>query len=124
MFFAVGSGDAPVTALDWQVSGAARGAYDLAYFLGQSLSADTRRACEAKLLEIYRQRLAENGIDYPASELQHDYRLMTAMCFTYPLLAAGRIEVVNDRQLELLRTMTAGAAAAIEDNDALALRPD
>ena len=76
------------------------------------------------LIERYRSRLAEAGIDYPASELQRDYRLTTALCFIYPLLVAGRIEVVNDRHLELLRTMASGAAAAIEDHDALALRPD
>ena len=76
------------------------------------------------LLERYRERLSEHGIDYPAVELQCDYRLTTALCFIYPLLATGRIEVANERQVELLRAMTNGAAAAIEDHDALALRPD
>ena len=37
LFFAVGADDPPVTALDWQLTGMGRGAYDLAYFLGQSL---------------------------------------------------------------------------------------
>lgn len=124
LFFAVGPGDAPVTALDWQVSGLGRGTYDLGYFLSQSLAADTRRACEAALIERYRQRLSEQGIDYPATELVRDYRITTALCFIYPLLAAGRVDVVNERQLDLIRTMTNGAAAAIEDNDALALGPD
>ena len=124
LFFAVGPGDPPVTVLDWQVSQLARGAYDLAYFLSQSLGTDTRRACEAALIERYRERLAERGIDYPAVELQRDYRLTIALCFIYPLLATGGIEVANDRQVELLRAMTNGAATAIEDHDALSLRPD
>jgi hypothetical protein len=124
LFFAVGPEDPPVTALDWQISTAGRGAYDLAYFLSQSLRTDTRRACENALIDRYRGRLAEHGIDYPASELLRDYRLTVAWCFLYPLIAAGRIEVANDRQLDLLHTMVNGAATAIEDHDALALRPD
>ena len=124
LFFAVDAGDPPVTALDWQMSGIGRGAYDVAYFLSQSLDTETRRGCEAQLIERYAEQLAEHGIDYPADELLRDYRLTTAWCFVYPVIGAGRFDLANDRQLELLRTMLTGAAAAIEDHDALALRPD
>lgn len=124
LFFAVAATDPPVTALDWQIAARGRGAYDLAYFLSQSLSPETRRSCEADLIDRYRQRLAEHGIDYPASELLRDYRLTTAWCFAYPVIGAGQFDIANDRQVELLRTMANGAAAAIEDNDATALRPD
>jgi Ecdysteroid kinase-like family len=124
LFFAVDAGDPPVTALDWQMTSLSRGAYDMAYFLSQSLATETRRSCEAGLIERYAQRLAEHGIDYPATELQHDYRLATAWCFAYPVIGAGQFDIANDRQVDLLRTMANGAAIAIEDNDALALRPD
>ena len=121
---AVDAGDAPVTAVDWQVTSIGRGAYDIAYFLSQSLSTDTRRGCEADLIERYQQRLAEHGIDYPTGELLRDYRLTTAWCFSYPVIGAGRIDIANERQRQLLQTMLNGAATAIEDHDALALRPD
>jgi hypothetical protein len=124
LFFAVGADDPPVTALDWQVAGKGRGAYDLGYFLSQSLTADTRRSCEDRLLEQYASCLAEHGIDYPPSELQRDYRLTTTMCFVYPVIATGRIELANERHLELCHTMLDGAMAAIEDHDGLSLRPD
>lgn len=124
LFFAVESDDPPVTALDWQITSKGRGAYDLGYFLSQSLTADTRRSCEAQLIERYTERLAEHGIDYPRDQLLRDYRLTTAWCFIYPVIAAGRIDVANDRQMELTRTMLNGAAMAIEDHDALSLRPD
>lgn len=124
LFFAVNAGDPPVTALDWQVASAGRGAYDVAYFLSQSLASDTRRSCEARLIDRYAQRLAEHGIDYPAAELRRDYRLTIAWCFIYPVIGAGRIDLANDRQLQLLRTMLNGAETAIEDHDALSLRPD
>lgn len=124
LFFAVEPDDPPVTALDWQVSAKGRGAYDLAYFLSQSLNTDTRRSCEKDLIARYAERLAENAIDYKADELNRDYRLTTAWCFVYPVLGVGRFEAANDRQTELLRVMLCGASAAIEDNDALAVRPD
>lgn len=124
LFFAVGAADPPVTALDWQITSLSRGAFDLAYFLSQSLTTETRRNCEASLIERYARRLQEHGIDYPTTELQRDYRLTTAWCFVYPVIGAGQFDIANDRQVELLRTMANGAAMAIEDHDALALRPD
>lgn len=124
LFFAVEAGDPPVTALDWQVSAKGRGAYDVAYFLSQSLATETRRGCESQLIERYAAGLAEHGIDYPRDELRRDYRLTTAWCFAYPVIAAGRIDLANERQLRLMRTILTNAAQAIEDHDALSLRPD
>ena len=124
LFFAVTPDDPPVTVLDWQIAGKGRGAYDVGYFLSQSLPVETRRNCEDGLIERYSERLAERGIDYPREQLRRDYRLAVAMCFAYPVLGAGRVDVANDRQMELLRTMLNGAAAAIEDHDCFSLRPD
>jgi len=124
LFFAVRPGDPQVTALDWQITSKGRGAYDLGYFLSQSLEPETRRCCEAELITRYTKRLAERGIDYPAAEFERDYRVTIAWCFIYPTLAAGRIDVVNERQVELLRAMLHRCAAAIEDHEALSIRPD
>ena len=124
LFFAVAPGDAPVRALDWQITSKGRGAFDLGYFLSQSLTVETRRNCERRLLERYSERLAEHGIDYPREELHRDYRLTTAWCFIYPVIGTGQIDIVNERQLALMRTMFRGAATAIEDHDALSLQPD
>jgi hypothetical protein len=94
------------------------------YFLSQSLTTESRRACEDELITRYAERLRECAIDYNATQLDHDYRLTTAWCFVYPVIGLGRFDVVNDRQDELLRVMLNGAADAIEDHDALALIPD
>ncbi len=124
LFFAVEPDDPPVTALDWQISSVGRGAYDLAYFLSQSLSTETRRGYEKDLVARYAERLDKHGIDYTAEELNRDYRLTNAWCFAYPVIGMGRFDIANDRQIELLRVMLRGSAAAIEDQDALALMPD
>src|SRR5262249_27663345 len=68
LFFAVETDDPMVTALDWQLTAKARGAYDVGYFLSQSLTAETRRDCEDHLLERYAAGLAEHGIDYPREQ--------------------------------------------------------
>ena len=124
LFFAVGPDDSPVRALDWQITAKGRGAYDVGYFLSQSLESDIRRGCEDRLIERYATGLAERGINYPADELRYDYRLAVAWGFIYPVIGAGRLDLANDRQLELLHAMLDRCAAAIEDHDALALRPD
>jgi hypothetical protein len=124
LFFGVEADDPALTALDWQITSKGRGAYDVAYFLSQSLTTETRRSCERQLIERYAEGLAEHGIDYPRDELWRDYRLTTSWCFAYPVIAAGRIDLANDRQLQLLGSILERAALAIEDHDALSLRPD
>ncbi|ORB68821.1 phosphotransferase [Mycolicibacterium tusciae] len=124
LFFAVEDDDPPVTVLDWQITGRGRGAWDLSYFLSQSLTPETRRDIEDELIARYARRLAKLGIEYPSAELQRDYRLTTAWCFIYPVMASGRIEVVNERNMELARTMLSRSVAAMEDHDCLSLRPD
>lgn len=124
LFFAVGPGDPPMTALDWQITGKGPGAYDIAYFLSQSLTPEVRRGCEDRLLRRYADRLAECGVDYPCDEVRRDYRIATAFCFTYPVLGAGRIEFTNERHYELMRAMLRRSATAIEDNDGLSVGPD
>jgi hypothetical protein len=41
LFFAVEADDPPVTAVDWQIVAKGRGAYDVGYFLSQSLTPET-----------------------------------------------------------------------------------
>ncbi|MGV0851536.1 phosphotransferase family protein [Mycolicibacterium phlei] len=124
MFFGVSPHDPPLTALDWQLSAKGRGAYDLGYFLSQSMTADTRRRCEGALLDRYAARLADHGICYPRDELAYDYRVAVSWCFVYPVIGVGKIEITNDRHLRLMRRMLAGAVAAIEDHDGFSLTPD
>jgi hypothetical protein len=121
MFFGVGH--RPITVVDWQLSFRGRGAYDLAYFVSQSLDTDCRRSHEKDLLESYGSALAARGIEYPAGELRNDYRRTVAFCFCYPIISAGQIEITNERHVELLERMTDRAILAIEDNHALDVLP-
>jgi aminoglycoside/choline kinase family phosphotransferase len=62
LFFANGAGHAPLTVLDWQISFKGNGAYDLAYFISQSLNTDDRRSAEKALIDRYVAVLADNGV--------------------------------------------------------------
>lgn len=112
-----------VRVVDWQITWRGRGAYDVAYFLSQSLRPSVRRAHEEELIARYLQRLADAHVDYPHDEFWTDYRRTVAFCFGYPVGAGGSIDIANDRHRELVGTMLEGAVAAIEDHDALALVP-
>jgi len=65
----------PVIA-DWQVIRKGNPAYDLAYFIGTSVSIEDRRAYEMEWLQLYREQLMRNGVRQPPSidTLFLDYR--------------------------------------------------
>ena len=112
-----------LTVIDWQVCVKTRGAYDLAYFLSQSLTVEDRRAHEKSLIDLYQSTLALSGVDYPSNDLMLDYRRAVLFCICYSLQAAGGVELVNDRAVQLVNDMFDRACIAIEDHDADELMP-
>ncbi len=124
LFFSDGDGHAPVTVVDWQICFKGRGAYDLGYFISQSLATDCRRDHEQKLKERYLEGLAGKGINYPAEQLEKEYAVTVAYCFVYAVVAAGQVEMTNERMRELILGMLDRALLAIEDNNSLAILPN
>ncbi len=125
LFFRAEPEHAPVTIVDWQICFRGRGGYDVGYFISQSLTPEDRRAGEKRLLDRYAEGLSARGVDYPREELVKDYKLTTAWCFIYPVVSIGQIEVVNERQLELIiHAFLDRSISAIEDTGALELIPN
>jgi Ecdysteroid kinase-like family len=123
IFFGDAAGDFAV--VDWQICFRNGGAYDLAYFLSQSLPVSERRAHERQLLDAYHKELCASGVDdYPLDDLWRDYRRAVLFCFCYPMTAAGQLDLVNERAVGLVRTIMERAVAAIEDLDATELVPN
>jgi len=118
-----GGGGPEVVAIDWQICVKTVGGYDVGYFLSQSLTVENRRAHEARLLEAYRETLAESGIDYPADQLWEDYRRTALFCLCYPIQAGGTIELVNERAVRLVGDMLDRVVTAIRDLDAAEFLP-
>lgn len=123
LFFSSDEGAAGVAALDWQITGAARGPYDVAYFLSQSLRPEVRKAEEARLVREYHSALVADGVEgYSFEDCWEDYRLATLFVSVYPL-NAGAVDLVNPRAVELFTTMLERSVAAILDLDALEFLP-
>lgn len=109
--------DGRVTAIDWQVCAKGPFAYDLAYFMTQSLTIDDRRAHEAALIDAYLDELRAADFDHDRDMLMEDYRATAMFCLCYPI-QAGNIELVNDRARALIVDMFNRAMTAISDHNA------
>ena len=62
-----------VAAVDWQTLSVGCGGQDLAYLLGNSSPPEQRREHESHMLEVYRESMAELGIERSADEVYADY---------------------------------------------------
>ena len=125
--------------IDWQSVGWNAGAFDLAYFLGQSLDPALRREHERDLLARYLKRLADDGVsDYGEAALWRDYRLGLVVSLFSPVGWSAEIataEALRDVEgpvgdsardtvehgLQLLRLLAVRNFAAVEETGALEL---
>ncbi len=123
LFFGTNPEHAPVTIVDWQICFRGRGGYDLGYFMSQSLTGESRRACEKDVIDRYVEGLAARGCEYPRADLERDYKRTVAYCFIYPIVSTGQIEVTNERHLQLLHGILDRAMEAIDDTGALDVLP-
>jgi len=111
----------PMTVIDWQICLRGKPAYDLGYFMSQSLDPVMRAAHERELLDLYLTVLGASGVtDYDADRLWDDYRLGILYCFAYPASGAA-VELVNDRAVALFRSLLERSSKAILELDALSI---
>ena len=79
--------------VDFQICSTGRGTVDIAYFLSQSLTEQTRRAHEGPLLDAYVAALAKAGVkDYGIDKCREDYALGALNCLVYPVIAAASFD--------------------------------
>lgn len=123
LFFDETAGGQPeVITLDWQAICVGEGLYDVAYFLGGSVSTEQRRATERQLLAGYGRTLADGGVHVPADEELFDlYRRAVLLAMTVGALLIGQLDMtVNQRAVDLAevaieRVYAAGADLGVED---------
>lgn len=119
MLYPAGESDAIV--MDWQISGRGKPAFDIAYFMCQSVPSEIRADIEQDLLSFYSAQLAELGVDYPSQQCFEDYRRLVLGCLVYPVTVCGSLDVSNERGKALGESMMMRNLAAIEDLGATAL---
>lgn len=121
MFF--GGADRPVVLLDWQLAGIGGIAYDVAYFLSQSLTTGERRVHERSLVDGYFDALRAQGCPLDEDAFWIDYRRTLAFCISYAVTVGGQVDLANERARVLCHDILDRAVAAISDHDALAVWP-
>ncbi len=120
MMFGEPGGEHSLVIIDWQLIGYGPGAYDLAYFIGQSLTVELRRSSEARLLELYREMLGAAGVhDYSAEQLAEDYRRGLLAAMRIPLTGSGEFTRVREEASRLTGAIREGYDAALQAGDAL-----
>jgi hypothetical protein len=104
-----------VALLDFQLIGSGSGAYDLAYFVTQSLDVEVARQHERALVDRWVDGLQRAGA--PAADLAtawQDYRTAALFCLVYPVVASRGMDFADPRQRHLIECMMSRFARAIE----------
>ena len=109
-------GDGSAALIDFQILGSGTAAYDLSYFITQSLDAELASAHERELFDLWVNALLAAGV--PPSDTEHlwdDYRLAAAFCVVYPVVAVRGMDLNEPRQRALIETMSSRLGRAIDE---------
>ncbi len=110
--------DGAVAAVDFQLIGTGRGAYDLAYFVTQSLRPDDAAVHEPALFDRWVRALA--AADVPEGDVRDawdDYRKAALFCLVYPVVAWRGMDAGDPRQCGLATTMMERFDRAVAELD-------
>ena len=114
--------DGSVAALDFQLTATARGTYDLAYFVTQSLDRAVAAQHEKALFDRWI-RAVEAGGAPPEDNATawDDYRKAALFCLVYPVVAWRGMDAGDPRQVDLATTMLDRFDRAVAELDLVAL---
>jgi len=108
-------GDGRVVLLDFQLVGRGSGAYDLAYFVTQSLAPDLAATHETELFNRWRDGLINAGVpEGDTVGLWDRYREAALFCLAYPVVASRGMDLDDPRQRELLNNMNTRFVRAVD----------
>ena len=108
--------DGSIALLDFQLIGSGSGAYDLAYFVTQSLDPEVASANERALFDRWTAGLRERGIpDTDLDGMWDIYRKAALFCLVYPIVASRGMDLSDPRQRNLVDCMNTRLSRAIEE---------
>lgn len=123
LFFDSGD-EQEVVVVDWQVSGLGSGLYDVAYFLGGSVSSSVRHEIERDLVGEYTDIVCSMGAKgFTYDDCWRLYRQNMLGCFLITIIVCGGLDLNDDRSRRLADIAVPRALAAIEDLDAREFLP-
>ena len=107
-----------VAAVDWQTLSVGCGGQDLAYLLGNSSPPEQRRAHEDRMLDVYREEMARNGVELSSERVRSDYVYGTFQGPSITMLGALAVGQ-TDRGDTMFMAMASRSCAQIRDTGAL-----
>lgn len=115
--FGGSAGPGTTTMLDFQLSTKHMGSYDLANFLGMSITVENRRAWENDLIAHYHSALLSRGVPdtYTLDQVRLEYRY-NLMQQAWAQLAVANLDPGNERGRALLDAFVTRSFAAADDN--------
>ncbi len=109
--------DPEVGFLDWQVAQQGQGMRDVSYFLGNSLTVETRREHGEALIRVYLAALAEAGVPpVPFSVAWEQYRLHALYGWIAAVVTAAAATLQSEA---IVRAGLERSSAAVMDLDSL-----
>jgi hypothetical protein len=106
-----------VTTLDFQVMTRHVGVWDIANFLGMSVTPENRREWQDQLLRRYHEGLVAKGVtDYSFERCVRDYRYCSLQC-AWSQIAISDVDPGNDRGRTLLDAMITRSFQNASDNN-------
>ncbi len=94
--------DGEPVVFDWGGVGHGGGLYDFAYFVAGSMTIEDRRAHGPELLDRYRSRLADAGIEVDDTTFGEWHDVGALFCLVVPILAGGSVLDTRDEKGERL----------------------
>lgn len=105
-----------VYVLDWQISVKTLGAFDVAYFLGWSMTDEVRREMTEPLMRRYHARLEANGVTgYPYQRFEDDVRRSMIGVAFMASYASVAVPVANERGEQLVDAYVFRTFRALEE---------
>jgi hypothetical protein len=121
--FFFGRPGAPVTVIDWQLTVRSVGAFDVGYFIVQSLTTEMRREHGEGLLRRWHQGLVDRGIsNYSWDDALADFHDSVMLQMSIPVIAAANLDPANERGKQLLDCMGHRSCQALADYGCSELR--
>jgi thiamine kinase-like enzyme len=112
--------DDNVVMIDPQIAGVCNGAFDLGYFISQSIERDTLAGRHREPIDGYLAVMAEHGHELDAEQFFFDVRVAIGMCLMYGFASYPQYDALPEEGKVMADKLLRRAAEAIEDFDPLA----
>jgi len=119
MFFS--SDESEVAVIDWQLIGALRAGWDLAYLIGTNIPSEQRRANEQQYIDLYLDCMRDRGVNYSEAELRHDMKWSLLGLCSIAVIGGANFDVSNERSFELFKVISIRLFDAIAEHEALSV---